>query len=121
MNDNAKNWVKILRSGRYPQGTEVLRGSDGKYCCLGVACELAVAEGVIPPASSDYLGVTRYGPTGDSSTTHLPSAVVEWLGLNSEFGYFGSGDSSLISLNDVGVPFSAIADIIEAEPEGLLA
>ena len=37
MNENAKKWVKALRSGEFEQGTGYLRKGD-KFCCLGVAC-----------------------------------------------------------------------------------
>lgn len=37
-------WIEALRSGKYKQGTGVLRGKDlsGKtrHCCLGVLCEI---------------------------------------------------------------------------------
>lgn len=39
-----EEWVKALRSGRYKQGKNRLRSRDGdqlRYCCLGVACNLA--------------------------------------------------------------------------------
>ena len=48
-----KKWVDALRSGEYAQGRSSLRDHD-EYCCLGVLCELAVKEGVIPaPTYSD--------------------------------------------------------------------
>ena len=39
MNDNATAWVDALRSGGYAQGIGSLK-FDGKFCCLGVACDL---------------------------------------------------------------------------------
>lgn len=38
-------WIKALRSGKYEQGTNHLK-SEGKYCCLGVACHIAGATGL---------------------------------------------------------------------------
>lgn len=40
--ENIRKWVKALRSGRYVQGKGQLKGAG--YCCLGVACELELAE-----------------------------------------------------------------------------
>ena len=46
----AQRWVEALRSGEYKQGLSVLRRIDesgngqDSYCCLGVLCEIAVAE-----------------------------------------------------------------------------
>lgn len=34
-------WVTALRSGQYVQGVGELKTKDGKYCCLGVLCEVA--------------------------------------------------------------------------------
>lgn len=71
LNKNAKAWVRALRSRKYKQTTGALT-NDGKFCCLGVACELAVKAGVIPPAEDEmYAG--RAGK--------LPQKVVKWLGL----------------------------------------
>lgn len=50
----AQKWVDALRSGEFQQTTGKLGAvaADGSraYCCLGVLCEVAVADGVIPPA-----------------------------------------------------------------------
>ena len=35
-----KRWVKALRSGEYEQGRGQLRTWDGRFCCLGVLCNL---------------------------------------------------------------------------------
>ena len=34
-----KLWLTALRSGEYRQGHDVLR-ANGKFCCLGVLCDL---------------------------------------------------------------------------------
>lgn len=42
-----KKWVKALLSGKYKQGKHSLkktRKSEVRYCCLGVACEIAGAQ-----------------------------------------------------------------------------
>lgn len=48
-----RKWVDRLRSGEFKQGHSLLRyvdkRGDERLCCLGVACEIAVEEGIIPP------------------------------------------------------------------------
>lgn len=45
MNGNAKKWVEALRSGKYRQ-TKYQLAKRGRYCCLGVGCEVARANRV---------------------------------------------------------------------------
>lgn len=112
MNKNAKKWVRALRSGKYKQGRHQLRSGD-QFCCLGVACDLAVKAKVIPPPVKD--GRTfQYG----REWLGLPDAVRNWLGLRTEIGHYGS-NNALSTVNDGGKRFSTIAKIIESEPEGL--
>ena len=115
MNDNARAWVKALRSGEYGQ-CEAFLAYDGRYCCLGVACELAVKAGVIPePVEDESRGCLVYG--GEDYEV-LPQQVQEWLGLRTSKGDFGDGDS-LTQRNDDGEDFQEIADLIEGEPPHL--
>lgn len=124
MNDNAKNWVKALRSGEYTQGRSVLTRvhSDGSeaHCCLGVACVLAVEAGVISAsAKRAERNLVCYGD--DFKTAVLPEAVRSWLGLTLNDSTFirDGREDQLTALNDAGVSFEDIAKIIESEPEGL--
>src|SRR5580693_4745905 len=115
MNTNIKDWISALRSGKYKQGHGHLRYED-KYCCLGVACELATAAGIVGPATAEDGGLFHYGP--ERHTGHLPDEVQAWLGLASPTGsYRGHWDElsnswvaeSLARLNDTGFSFEAIA------------
>ena len=109
--DVQARWVAALRSGEYPQTTGCLRDADG-YCCLGVLTDLAVKD-----------GVGGWGTDFDPSLGFLPRLVVEWAGLAvSNPNLTGvidgddTGDSYPASAsNDDGVPFSTIADAIEAQ------
>lgn len=40
-----RKWSKALRSGKYKQGKGRLKDSEGRFCCLGVACDLADPKG----------------------------------------------------------------------------
>lgn len=33
-------WLEALRGGKYEQGTGLLKNDEGRYCCLGVLCEV---------------------------------------------------------------------------------
>lgn len=109
-------WVAALRSEEFTQATGGLRRELDKgavgYCCLGVACEVAVREGAVPTYDGDCLV--------------LPDEVTEWLGLADAAGsmtqVIGAEDDedgfkagALWELNDVTkMPFKDIADVIEA-------
>ena len=107
-------WIEALRSGEYKQGQNKLgriRGRDIFYCCLGVACEVAVKEGFVDIERTVYYNNVNY----DGFSTHLPESVEAALGLNNPV------QSLLIDLNDeegsgfaeIGSSFTEIADYLE--------
>jgi hypothetical protein len=105
-------WVEALRSGKYKQGRGAL-GADNEFCCLGVACELAVKAGVIPRPNKCDDGLYQYGRAGLASTAFLPVCVRQWLGVTTEHGGLPLGHGSLADKNDQGWSFEEIADLIE--------
>jgi hypothetical protein len=115
-------WVEALRSGDYPPTMSALcrLDEDGEpvgWCCLGVACEVAVKAGIdLPVERGADVSIRAYG----DDTMFLPPIVRDWLGLRKDNGGFNSSDS-LSQRNDSGVPFKRIADLIESRPEGLFA
>lgn len=116
LNKNAKKWVKALRSRKYKQTTQILY-QDGKFCCLGVACDLAVKAGVI--SEPEKQGMYR---VYDGQENVLPKRVQKWLGLSTTTGSFTykGEDADLTTLNDEErMTFGQIARVIESEPEGL--
>jgi len=66
-------WAAELKSGKYKQGRNKLC-KDGKYCCLGVACEAAIKRGVKLKVEYDD-GYKLF----DDSTAVLPRPVINWL------------------------------------------
>lgn len=42
-------WVPALRSGKYKQGRGQLRSANDEFCCLGVACDLLIEQGILNP------------------------------------------------------------------------
>jgi hypothetical protein len=55
---------------------------NGKRCCLGVLCDIAVEEGVIPPPVANDDGGLMY----ENSFFTLPQIVQDWAGVHSENG-----------------------------------
>lgn len=110
LNENAKKWVKALRSGEYNQCTSQLQDHKG-YCCLGVACAVYEKE----------TGNELYKENGQYNSGNLTDSyqeVKKWLGLNTSIGSYKGGN--LAALNDIeNYTFKQIADVIESEPEGL--
>jgi len=126
MNKNAQAWVAALRSGEYKQGRTCLAPTLDTYCCLGVACELAVKAGACTSMNArDTCGKVYYSiRSSDKSTAHyvnpehytnLPKSVIDWLGirvLKNDFDF--SPEEELTALNDTErKTFAEIADIIE--------
>ena len=131
----ADKWVAALRSGEYTQTTETLAcDARSKHCCLGVLCELAIEDGV----EMDVAEVEMDVPDANTYTMFageaggLPESVQQWADVKSRDAWVRKGavDDSLLDrlpprrlegekvslamLNDHGVEFGDIADIIEA-------
>jgi hypothetical protein len=124
-------WVAALQSGEYQQGQQQLRRGD-KFCCLGVACDLIAKDGG-GYWSDDvfYLKPRRIRDIFKSSSElsdkyKLPPALAKRLGIGRDpevpgviRDYVPSGSAglhaTLASLNDQGVPFHVIAEIIEED------
>jgi len=108
MHDRKKveEWVKLLRSGTYDQGTNVLRNGYNEFCCLGVLCDLHSKETGTGWTSCTY---TNYY---FENSTILPKVVCDWFGLKTENEY-KCLESFLADLNDSGCTFNEISDIIE--------
>lgn len=127
-----KQWLAELRDTEYPwkQRTGELMGSQDQACCLGVGCDIAVREGIIPPWKHEW-GRWRVG----AEAGFMPMEVYEWAGLpsgNPMVKWTAPDgmvlDVQLSQLNDgskftyAGVvydipmhTFAQIADVIEAQ------
>jgi hypothetical protein len=104
--DIKERWLVELRSDRYEQGIDYLCRGE-KYCCLGVLCELAVADGITQkteiPNSRDLFS---YG----NSCQTLDQGMREWAWFNIDDGRI----NELQVQNDIqGKNFKQIADWIE--------
>ena len=123
--DVALEWARRLPS--YKKGKEYLcQYIDGvpHYCAFGVLCEIAVEQGVIPPAE-----VEKQDPTDRTCTPTrhyymgwdelAPDKVREWAELKSRQGE-ALNSHSIVELNDKwGVNFVQMAEYIKNNWERL--
>lgn len=116
-------WVDALRSGEYEQGVHNLC-KEGKFCCLGVLCELYNKNNEEKLRIGEEDGAVTY----DDYSGMLPHRVQGWAHMLEATGgfkndYTGRNLSNYNDGNDaVGIQaldFKAIADIIETEYQNL--
>jgi len=106
-------WVKALRSGDYAQTDGCLRNEHG-YCCLGVLSD------VCRPITGGEWAADKSGSnmfTMFSECSLLPVPVMNTAGLTEAHPLvlFDGQETPLAVINDkVRLPFTAIADLIEA-------
>lgn len=114
----AKLWVEKLRSGKFSQGDSYLCAND-KFCCLGVLCELYEELNPGKLKIGTYsCGNEIIAKTYNSDVSILPVEVVEWAKMRSTNGDINEF-MCLAELNDKGVSFEKIADIIENQVDDL--
>lgn len=90
MNAELKDaWIEALRGGEYRQGRYRLKAHDGRFCCLGVLCDIAGRKW------------TRGNKTGVFPREVRLAGVSR---IQAE---------DLASMNDTGETFTEIADYIE--------
>jgi hypothetical protein len=117
----ADRWVAALRSGRYKQARGALRdildSGTPAYCCLGVLCDISDVGYWETRDHDDNVYVCH---SGQNSEVVLPRPVAEWAGIATPEGTYDLlNNVSLAKLNDNGMTFDAIADVIEARWEKL--
>lgn len=120
--------IEELRNGGRKQGKGALlriRNGEEEACCLGVACEVARANGL-------QIATVKDGTRGcdcelctrtdvrreyDGEINHLPPSVQEWYGFFSKNPYARTSDGceyTAVQMNDeLEMPFSEIADAFE--------
>lgn len=111
------NWERIalwradLESGLHAQTTGYLR-VDNTFCCLGRACEVAIANGL-------DVAVTRRDDLWayDGRIGNLPDAVAAWYGLGttSPSVLVDADQRELTVLNDTLWTFEEIAKLLDGE------
>ncbi len=117
-----REWITALRSGEYKQVSGALcklngDGSVKGHCCLGVACEVAIKNGLDVDVSEDDINSDQSKRRYAQSTYWLPASVQGFYGFANESGFPNTGDTErrLTEMNDRGEPFDYIADVLEKE------
>lgn len=108
-------WTTDALQGRGRLARRLPNG-DTEFCCLGRAC--VVAGTLTRGTRAD--GVFNFqGELGDVFTDVLPPSVQKKFGFRTSNGgfqepiYIGArGFSTLAAMNDAGVPFKSIAQVI---------
>lgn len=112
-----KKWVAALRSGLYKQGMHQLRNNKNEFCCLGVLCNLHAQ------AHPEFAKQNTCAQIYDNQSAVPSKRVRDWAELkltarysvpHASIHWQGKTYGDLIYANDSGVPFSVIADFIEA-------
>lgn len=70
--------VAALRSGEFDQGLGSLK-MDGKYCCLGVFCEVAIRNGCEVQVVESEARPGKF--FFDGVTDFMPRSVMDWYGF----------------------------------------
>lgn len=111
MNPEVKaKWTAALRSGEYTQGKNQLKTATGKFCCLGVLCDLHAKE-----TGGEWQLRGEDGESYGKAALALPPVVREWATLpSSPMIETPELHESLMNLNDGGKSFAEIADLIDA-------
>ena len=118
----ANKWIKALKSGEYKQTTGHMTVTDfmgtSSFCCLGVLTNLYVEENGLKGFTVDEKDdwIKRDG-VNDEGEGKLNNAVIKWSGMKSSTGRLGKG--SLSDMNDSGISFNFIANLIKDNVEKL--
>ncbi len=108
---NLRKWYRALLSKKFRQTQGALYRKSSKndpmgrptgYCCLGVACSIAIKDGVCVPRS--------WG-----CRVNLPLSVQTWLGINSGGNPMLNGLSAIQRNDSRGQSFEQIAEAIKKE------
>ena len=114
MNQEIKTrWLKALRDGSYKQGHGRLRLEE-EFCCLGVLCDLYIKDTNSQwQVSSEWeFGARLYEFRNE--ITLPPREVLDWAGIKGNCAV-NTQHGTLSSLNDCGLSFNRIAEIIEKD------
>lgn len=114
--DIKEKWVAALRSGEYEQGHGALNTND-RFCCLGVLCDLAVDDGVTMAVETVWTEEEGAEVRYDGHMDWPPNAVLAWADLDTDDPSVPDPETGTLArvsrLNDGGLSFNEIADLIE--------
>jgi len=111
-------WAAAMRSGRWLQANGELRDDTSpppwRYCCLGVATDLAVFDGVLTVEDTPL----TWEAAELEDTGVLSSAVIAWMEVNSEnpvLGWYPNGNelTATAANDEEDFTLEEIADMVE--------
>lgn len=119
--------VPALRSGEYKQTNYSLNLNNKYFCCLGVACDLLINQGLLPAWAEAKEGMPEFDVAGEMGipleapdemtertleTKYLPAQAAKLLGWYHEGPeiLFDGEEYSLADANDNSYTFKEIAD-----------
>lgn len=105
MNDAARRFQAALRSGEFKQCCEHLR-INNCFCWSGVACEIYRRE-----THNGKWWYNNFELVNQYYLTDMPIQVRDYFGLKSIWG--SCGTRSLVALNDDGISFPELADLMD--------
>jgi hypothetical protein len=112
----ANKWTAALCSGEYKQGSFTLRDRKNRFCCLGVLTDLYIKENGREWDGEQFRD--HYAFNGFGAV--LSNAVLAWAGMRGESGErYDKNLPSLSELNDRGISFNRIAELIQNEKDTL--
>lgn len=96
---NRKLWFDELETTQVKQGRGVLNRNNETYCCLGLACEVAIKNGLnlskVKSTDENYI-------YGKDNVALLPQEMMNWLGLRCCAGESKSQQlDSCVRMNDL--------------------
>jgi hypothetical protein len=120
MNPEIKDkWVEALRSGQYKQCDRTLMRQDEygnrTFCCLGVLTDLYLQENNMQWNFNDVNGVPFNGKEVLTEQVIVWARFPDRIDTNAPSVQYEGGSTLLTTMNDDGVTFSDIADIIEEQ------
>lgn len=115
--DRVKKFIAALRSGEYQQGDSQLHlynlnNQPDKFCCLGVACVVALKNRVRLNVSRGYSSIQYDGQYG-----YLPEKLIKYYGFKDNDPMLVDTDGTEITAtkaNDaLNYDFNKIANLFE--------
>lgn len=76
-----KKWLEALRSGKYKQAKETLKDNSGKFCCLGVLCDIHRKTMKKSQFKWSENGQYINRKTNEKGNRVLPNFVMKWSQL----------------------------------------
>ena len=106
-------WLAALKAGTHKRGTKLLRTLEDRHCFLGVLADLSVK----------YAGVTQtqdeISYLYDGFRECLPTKTIEWAMMKNPHAYSPQVGKSITDLNDKGIPWEDLTQILEKHWESL--